>query len=168
MAAAQGTDISGSWLSVPEYLVHRARRGRVGELSLACRTGLFDQDTAGVWQAALDLLGAPPELMPPLVTAGTAAGRISRPTRLKRCGVRCSPSPGTTTWSPRSARGQSGRTSCTTRSAPQRRWSGCYAGTLTPRPGPTGRERHQRVQHLLPGRRILLAGTKAGCCCGAH
>jgi sugar (pentulose or hexulose) kinase len=75
----QGTDLGGhGWLSVPEYVAHRLTGTLAAEYSLAARTGLLDQDTSSVWPAAVHAVGADIHLLPPLVTAGTPLGRVSR------------------------------------------------------------------------------------------
>jgi len=65
----------GCWLNVPEYVAHRLGAERAGEPSLASRTGLLDQASGLPWRAALDALGVGPDLLPPLVPAGTDLGR---------------------------------------------------------------------------------------------
>jgi sugar (pentulose or hexulose) kinase len=65
------------WLNVPEYVVHALGGDQVTEPSLASRTGLLDQGSLDAFAPALDLLGAEPSLLPPLVPAGTAAGVVS-------------------------------------------------------------------------------------------
>ena len=79
------------------------------------------------------------------------------------CAGRCSPWPGTTTWSRPSARAAWPRPTCTTRSAPRRRWSGCWTARWTGRPGPGWPARGINVgAHLLPGRGVMIAGIKTG------
>jgi len=67
---------AGTWLNVPEFVAHRLGAAPATEWSLASRTGLLDQGTADLWPAAFDLLGAGPGLIPPRVSAGTPLGRI--------------------------------------------------------------------------------------------
>ncbi|WP_460447342.1 FGGY family carbohydrate kinase, partial [Angustibacter aerolatus] len=64
------------WASVPELVVHRLGGALVAEPSLASRTGLLDQATGAVWADGAAALGLPSQLLPPLLTAGTAAGRL--------------------------------------------------------------------------------------------
>lgn len=66
---------AGCWLNVPEYVAHRLGAERSAEPSLASRTGLLDQATGTPWPAALEALGAGPDLLPPLLPAGTDLGR---------------------------------------------------------------------------------------------
>lgn len=78
---AQGVDLQGlTWLNVPEYVARALGGERRGELSLAARTGLVDQDTAAVWPEMVAALDAQPSLLPRLGAAGcswgTAAGRL--------------------------------------------------------------------------------------------
>ncbi len=72
----QGTHFRDrQWLNIPEFLVHRLGGARASEFSLTARTGLLDQDSGALWSAALDAIGATPDLIPPLVVAGTPLGR---------------------------------------------------------------------------------------------
>ncbi|HEY0813220.1 MAG TPA: FGGY family carbohydrate kinase [Pseudonocardia sp.] len=64
------------WCSVPEWVVHRLGGTLVREPSLAARTGLVDQATGSVWEAGLRAAGLPLTLLPPPLTAGTAAGSL--------------------------------------------------------------------------------------------
>ncbi|GAA5170509.1 FGGY family carbohydrate kinase [Pseudonocardia eucalypti] len=64
------------WLNVPEYLAHALGADQVTEPSLASRTGLLDQAGGRPWPAALRLLDAPSDLLPPLLPAGHSAGRV--------------------------------------------------------------------------------------------
>jgi sugar (pentulose or hexulose) kinase len=82
---AQGVTMAGrTWLSVPEFLVHRLGGQRVGEMSLLARTGLMDQDGPDVWPDALELLRADDKLVSPRVRAGTPVGRV-RPGHAAPC-----------------------------------------------------------------------------------
>lgn len=73
-----GVDLHGRmFLNVPEYVVHALGGPRVAEYSLASRTGLLDQDDSGPWAAAFDVLGVAPEFLAERVGAGTAVGILS-------------------------------------------------------------------------------------------
>ncbi|MEV8026193.1 FGGY family carbohydrate kinase [Microbacterium sp. NPDC080220] len=73
-----GIDMTGrTYLNVPEYIVHVLGGPRVAEFSLASRTGLLDQDDSSPWAAAFDVLGADQSLLGERVGAGTALGTIS-------------------------------------------------------------------------------------------
>lgn len=79
---AHGVDLTGTtWLSLPEYAVHALGGPAVAERSLIARTGLLDLDTGQPWQPLLDHLGLDPQVVPPLVDAGTALGTAA-PTRV--------------------------------------------------------------------------------------
>lgn len=65
---------AGSWLHIPELVVHRLGGRRVAETSLLARTGLFDQGTAAPWPEMLDELGVDPTLFPEQVAAGVPVG----------------------------------------------------------------------------------------------
>jgi len=160
----QGTVLRGKqWLNVPEYLVHRLGGRRASEMSLAARTGLLDQDSGRLWPEALAALGATPELIPPLVVAGTPLGRVAgldvpdalrgavltiaghdHPVAAVGCGVtgvgEIFDSFGTAEALVRSVDG-------TLDSAARRRLA---EGGVN------------AVHHVLAGRRLLLGGTKAG------
>jgi len=75
---ARGVDLRGrTWLNVPELVVHALGGRRVSELSLAARTGLLDQDDLAPWPAALELVGAEPDLLPARVRAGDVCGHAA-------------------------------------------------------------------------------------------
>ena len=65
-----------TWLSVPEWIVHRLGADRGREPSLASRTGLIDQNTGQLWADALAIGGLPERLLPPEILAGQAFGRL--------------------------------------------------------------------------------------------
>jgi len=69
----QGVDLAGrTFLNVPEYIVHALGGPRVAEYSLVSRTGLLDQDDSSPWRAAFEVLGAPESLLAERIGAGTA------------------------------------------------------------------------------------------------
>lgn len=75
---AGGADLRGrTWLTAPELVAHALGGERVAEVSLAARTGLLDQDGGVPWPAALEVVGAGPDLLPPLVRAGAPCGDVS-------------------------------------------------------------------------------------------
>ena len=63
------------WLNALEYIGFRLTGVRATEPSLASRTGLLDQATAGPLEWTLDAIGATSDFVPPQLTAGTALGR---------------------------------------------------------------------------------------------
>jgi sugar (pentulose or hexulose) kinase len=75
---AEGLDLAGlQWLNVPEFVAHALGGPRQGEVSLVARTGLIDQDTGDTWQAALDELDVGPSFLPPRAAAGSSWGTVS-------------------------------------------------------------------------------------------
>ncbi|MFB3738029.1 MAG: L-fuculokinase [Candidatus Velamenicoccus archaeovorus] len=66
------------WLSVAGWVVAWLGGDHVAELSLASRTGFLDVQRRTWWQEALDRVGLAPNVMPPLVLAGTPSGRVTR------------------------------------------------------------------------------------------
>jgi sugar (pentulose or hexulose) kinase len=58
-------------------VVHALGGPRVAEYSLVSRTGLLDQDDSTPWDAAFEVLGAGEELLAERVGAGTAVGILS-------------------------------------------------------------------------------------------
>lgn len=75
VARAEGLDLAGlTWLNVPEAVAHALGGDRCAETSLVARTGLLDQDTAQVWPDAVEVLGADAHLLPPVRTAGSVWG----------------------------------------------------------------------------------------------
>ena len=158
-----GVDLAGHvWLSGPEYIAHRLGAEPTAEFSLAARTGLLDEDTAAAWPEMLDALGADPGLLPPLAGAGTALGRVRGevPAALRGAVITVAghdhpvaavgsgavdqdcvfDSFGTAQVLVRAV---AGRTDTTTREL------------LTTMGIET-------VQHVLPGRQVLIAGTRSG------
>ena len=160
---SQGTPMVGRWFSVPEYLVHRLGGAAAAELSLASRTGLLDQDTADIWPAAFDLLGASPTLLPPRVLAGTPLGRIdssdvSPALRGAVLTVAGHDHPVAAVGSG-SVGADEVFDSFGTAEALVRSFDGPLDADARDRLAGAG---INAVQHVLPGRRVLLAGTKAG------
>lgn len=77
LGRASAPDWEGAcWLNVPEYVVAALGGERVAEASLASRTGLIEQDALSPYEDALARLGASPALLPPMVPAGTPVGRV--------------------------------------------------------------------------------------------
>lgn len=73
-----GIELAGrTFLNVPEYIVHALGGPRVAEYSLVSRTGLLDQDDSSPWEAAFDVLGAGEDLLGERVGAGTALGILT-------------------------------------------------------------------------------------------
>jgi len=75
-----GIALAGTtFLNVPEYVVHALGGPRVAEYSLVSRTGLIDQDDSTPWQSALDVLGVDASILGTLVSAGEAVGVLTDP-----------------------------------------------------------------------------------------
>lgn len=73
-----GLELRGrTFLNVPEFVVHALGGPRIAEYSLVSRTGLLDQDDSSPWGAAFDLLGVGEELLAERVGAGVAVGIVS-------------------------------------------------------------------------------------------
>ena len=70
--------------NVPEWIVKALGGEEATEQSLASRTGWLDLAARRWWPEGLDWSGAAESLMPPLVTAGTALGRVSADAALGR------------------------------------------------------------------------------------
>ena len=70
--------------NVPEWIVKALGGEEATEQSLASRTGWLDLAGRRWWPEGLDWSGAAESLMPPLVTAGTALGRVSADAALGR------------------------------------------------------------------------------------
>ena len=161
---AQGTGLRGrQWLNVPEFVVHRLGGARASEMSLAARTGLLDQDSEQLWPAALAAIDADPELIPPLVLAGTPLGRAGgyavpeavrgavltvaghdHPVAAVGCGT---------------TRADEIFDSFGTAEALVRSMDGTLSRDARERLAVAG---VNAVHHVLGGRRLLLGGTKAG------
>lgn len=73
-----GVDLSDkTFLNVPESIVHALGGPRVAEYSLVSRTGIIDQDDSNPWGAALEVLGVGSEILAERVGAGTPLGPIT-------------------------------------------------------------------------------------------
>lgn len=74
----QGVALRGrTFLNVPEYIVRALGGPRVAEYSLVSRTGIIDQDDSRPWDAALEVLGAGEDLLAERVGAGTPVGLLA-------------------------------------------------------------------------------------------
>ena len=72
-----GLDLHGlQWLGLPELVCHGLGAGRFAERSMLGRTALWDIHDEAVYEPALEVLGAGPDLVPPRVAAGAALGRV--------------------------------------------------------------------------------------------
>lgn len=73
-----GIDLAGkTFLNVPESIVRALGGPRVAEYSLVSRTGLIDQDDSSPWDAGLDVLGVGESVLGERVGAGTPLGPIT-------------------------------------------------------------------------------------------
>jgi len=74
----EGIDLAGkTFLNVPESIVQALGGPRVAEYSLVSRTGIIDQDDSTPWGAALEVLGTGEDVLAERVGAGTALGPIT-------------------------------------------------------------------------------------------
>lgn len=75
---SQGFEIGADevWLNAQEYIGFRLTSVMATEPSLASRTAFWDQ-SGEPWSAALDLLGATGNFIPPFVNAGTSLGPVT-------------------------------------------------------------------------------------------
>lgn len=64
-------------LSIAEWVVRGLGGDEASDASLASRTGWLDLSARDWWTEALEWSGASASLLPPLVTSGTALGRVS-------------------------------------------------------------------------------------------
>jgi sugar (pentulose or hexulose) kinase len=71
-------------LNVAEWIVRGLGGDEGSDLSLSSRTGWLDLSARRWWPEALDWSGASESLFPPLVTSGTALGRVSADAGLPR------------------------------------------------------------------------------------
>ncbi|GAA2010902.1 carbohydrate kinase [Nakamurella flavida] len=159
----QGVDLNGHvWLSGPEYIAHRLGCEPTAEFSLAARTGLLDQDTAAAWPEMLDALGADDGLLPPLAAAGTPLGRVTGdvPEALRGAVI--------------TVAGHDHPVAAVGSGAVERDCVFDSFGTaqvlvraVADTTDATTRELLttlgiETVQHVLPGRQVLIAGTRSG------
>lgn len=73
-----GIELAGrTFLNVPEFVVHALGGPRVAEYSLVSRTGLLDQDDSSPWAAAFAVLGTDESLLAERIDAGTALDALT-------------------------------------------------------------------------------------------
>jgi sugar (pentulose or hexulose) kinase len=72
-----GLDLRGlQWLGLAELVCHGLGAGRFAERSMLGRTALWDIHDEALFEPALEVLDAGPDLVPPRVAAGAALGRV--------------------------------------------------------------------------------------------
>lgn len=158
-----GFDLTGHrWLNVPEFVIHALGGEAATEPSLASRTGLFDQDEMTPFTDALAVLDATEGLLPPLVPAGTGVGTASGdiPTWLKGAILTVAGHDHPVASLAAGATGPDDLfDSCGTAEALLR----ATTRRITHEER-TALSRHNVSQgaHVLPGRRMLLGGTRGG------
>ena len=150
------------WLNLPEFVAAALGGGRFGEPSLRSRTGLVDQDTAAAWPEPLALLGATPDLLPPARAAGQPWGVATRRVPRAFAGAVLTVA-GHDHLVASVGAGCVAATdlynSIGTAEALVRVLDGTLDGGTRARLAGTG---INAGAHLLPGRGVLLAGTKTG------
>jgi xylulokinase len=67
----------GGWLGVPELCVHALGGAQVTDPSLASRTGWYDVAARAYLPEVAAAIGVPASALPPVVAAGSVAGRVS-------------------------------------------------------------------------------------------
>ena len=72
-------DSNAHWVCLPEYVLHWLGGLRVAEYTNATHTGLVDIRTGNWCTDIFELLGIPIESAPPIVAAGSEAGRVRGP-----------------------------------------------------------------------------------------
>lgn len=68
---------SCTFVNVPEFVIHSLGGPRVAEYSLVSRTGMIDQDDSQPWGAALDVLNVGESILAERVGAGDPVGQLS-------------------------------------------------------------------------------------------
>lgn len=150
------------WLNVPEYIVAALGGEPVREASLASRTGLIDQDTLAPYEDALAVLGASPELLPPMVPAGTPVGRTgaAAPQALRGAVLTVAGHDHPVASLASGALGEDDLfDSCGTAEAVIRITGRQFSSEERIR---LSGENITQGAHVIPGRRILLGGTRGG------
>ncbi len=71
-----GAGRAARWLSVAEWIVRTLGGDDVAEASLASRTGFLEIVPRAWWEEGLEWAGAPRDLLPDVVSAGTPVGRV--------------------------------------------------------------------------------------------
>lgn len=67
---------SCTFVNVPEFVIHSLGGSRVAEYSLVSRTGMIDQDDSRPWSAALDVLKVDESILAERVGAGDPVGEL--------------------------------------------------------------------------------------------
>lgn len=160
----RGVDLRGTtFLNVPEFIMHSLGGPRVSEYSLASRTGLLDQDDATPWTEALDVLGVSERIMADRVNAGTPVGNVTDPDL-----------PDGFRGAALAVAGHDHLVSAVATGATDSRQLYDSIGTaealVRVLDGPLPFDARERlatagintVRHVVPGKHVLLAGTKAG------
>ncbi|MDO9380500.1 MAG: FGGY family carbohydrate kinase [Nocardioidaceae bacterium] len=160
---AGGLDLAGlQFLSVPEFVVWALGGDRAAEVSLSARTGLIDQDTGELWPAAVEALGVDASILPEIRTAGSSWGRASRLVQPELAGATLT------------VAGHDHLVASVSAGIlqPEQLYSsmGTAEALVRVLDGPLDADARQRLadheinvlRHLLPGRGVMLAGTKSG------
>jgi sugar (pentulose or hexulose) kinase len=84
-----GSERGVRWLNVAEWIVRSLGGDEVGDLSLACRTGMLELDRRAPWSEALEWADAPSGLLPAPAPSGAPAGRVTRGLERARGAVLC-------------------------------------------------------------------------------
>lgn len=160
---AEGLDLSGlQWLNVPEFVAHALGGRRRGETSLVSRTGLIDQGTGDIWGAALDELGVGRSFLPPRLAAGSSWGTVRDDAPASIAGARLT------------VAGHDHLVASVAAGAvsPETMYDSIGTAEALVRVLDHPLDRAARasladhgidtVRHMLPGRSVLLAGTRSG------
>ena len=175
MRASLGVALSdATWLNVPEFVVYALGGAAVTEPSLASRTGLLDQDDLAVYEPAIVELGADTGLVPELVAAGVAVGSVTARVGHDRSGGRELELPARLRGATLTVAGHDHPVASLAAGAvgPDDLFDSCGTAEALLRATPRIISPEERVRlaahnvtqgaHVLPGRRLLLGGTRGG------
>jgi len=159
----EGLELAGrQWLNVPEAVAWWLGAERRSEVSLAARTGLVDQESGRTWPLATEALGVDPDLLPPVTAAGSVWGLASRHVPASMTGAALTVAGHDHLVSSAAAGVLDLDTlydSIGTAEALVRVLDGVLDGPARARLAGHG---VNVVRHMLPGRGVMLAGTRSG------
>lgn len=175
MRASLGVTLAdATWLNVPEFVVYALGGAAVTEPSLASRTALLDQDDLTVFEPALAALDASAQLLPELVVAGVAVGTVAEQITARRSGGRQLELPAPLRGATLTVAGHDHPVASLAAGAlgPDDLFDSCGTAEALLRATPRIVRPEERVRlaehnvtqgaHVLPGRRLLLGGTRGG------
>lgn len=161
---AQGHELADrKWLNLPEYVAFMLGGDLAVERSLISRTGLLDQDSVQPWEEILQFLGVDSSFVPEIRTAGSDWGAMSTEVDLRAfSGAKLTVAGHDHLVAAEASGGLAANSYHVS--------MGTAEVLLRVTEESLGREARTRladflindVQHVVPGKRVLVAGVKSG------